>query len=308
MPSVMRARSSADLISVIPAMLGFHPHESLVAIAVHRPRQRLGFRLRVDLPPPEHADAVADQVVSYLRAQDPDEVLLVAFSDRPEEAGPVVHAVRDRLAGEEIDLTDAIRCDGSRYWSYLCDDPRCCPPDGTPYESDSNVLLAEAVFQGVEVLPSRDALVDRFASVTGALRQDMVEATTRVEARLEAAAGTRPRDRDPELLRAGIDEVTPIVDGFELDPGRRLTEDEVAVLSVWTSLIVVRDVLWARLTRANAQDHLTMWRQVAARVVPPYEPPTLSLAAFAAWLSGSGAQAQCALDRVAEADPSYSMA
>lgn len=304
----MRARNPVDLIAVIPALLGFHPRESLVAISIHQPRQRLGFRLRIDLPPPEYAEQVADQVVSYLRTQDADEVLLVAFADRADDADPVVTAVRDRLAVAEIGVSDALRCDGVRYWSYVCGDARCCPPDGTPYESDTSPLLAEAVYHGLEVLPNREAVADRFAGITGEARAQMEDATARVAERLDGAAGTRARDKDPALLQAGIDEVTPLAEAFECEPGRRLTDAEVATLSVWTSLIVVRDVLWARMNRHNADVHLMLWRQVAGRVVPPYEPAVLSLAAFAAWLSGNGTQAQCALDRVAAADPSYSMA
>lgn len=304
----MRARGAADLIALVPVLFGFHPRESLVAVTVHGPRQRLGLQLRIDLPGQSVVTEAADQVVSHLCSQQPDAVLLVAFAERAEEADPVVAAVRARLVAENAIVGVALRADGKRYWSYLCDDPACCPPEGTPYESETNALFTEAVFNGVEVLPDRDSLAGRFAAVSGPARERMVRATARVEARLEEAAGPRPRERDPVLLRAGIDEVTPIVDAFEQDPHRGLGDDEAATLAVWASLVVVRDTLWARFTRENAALQLMVWRQVAARVVPPYEPAVLSLTAFAAWLSGKGAQAQCALDRVTEVDPSYSMA
>ena len=43
-------------------------------------------------------------------------------------------------------------------------------------------------------------------------------------------------------------------------------------------------------------------------MVPPYEPAVLSLAGFAAWLSGDGASAWCAVERAEAAAPHYSMA
>lgn len=308
MTAVMRARGPADLIAVIPVLLGFHPRESLVAVVVEGDRQRLGFRVRVDLPSPEHAEAVADQVVAYLGVHEPREVLLVAFTTAEASAAPVVAAVRHRLDAAGIDVGDALRCDGARYWSYLCADPSCCPAEGSPYDPDANELLAEAVYQGVEVLPDREALAERFSGVIGQAREDMFAATETVAGWVEAASGARARDRDPVLLRRGLEAATAFADAFEREPERQLTDEEIATLSVWASLVVVRDVLWARMRRSNADLHLRLWRQVASRVVPPYEPAVLSLAAFAAWLSGSGAQAQCALDRVASVDPSYSMA
>jgi hypothetical protein len=71
---------------------------------------------------------------------------------------------------------------------------------------------------------------------------------------------------------------------------------------------VVRDLAWSRIDRAHAGRYAALWSAVARRVVPPYEPPVLSLAGFAAWAYGDGASAWCAVDRALAADPGYSMA
>jgi hypothetical protein len=87
-----------------------------------------------------------------------------------------------------------------------------------------------------------------------------------------------------------------------------VSDAEAAQLSVWCSLVVVRDLAWSRINRADAARNVTLWSAVSRRVVPPYEPAVLSLAGFAAWVSGDGATAWCAVDRALAADPGYSMA
>jgi hypothetical protein len=77
---------------------------------------------------------------------------------------------------------------------------------------------------------------------------------------------------------------------------------------VWCSVIVFRDLAWSRIDRAQSGRQLALWAAVARRVVSPYEPAVLSLAGFAAWVSGDGASAWCAIDRAQTVDPDYSMA
>ncbi|MGH1562758.1 DUF4192 domain-containing protein [Mumia sp. DW29H23] len=316
MTDVMRARTLSDLIAVVPVLLGFHPHDSLVAVCLDGPSCRAGFRLRVDLPPVEHVEDAAEQLVGYLLLQEPDAVALVAYADahRDEDARRLADAMTQRLRDHDVLVTDAVRFDGARYFSYSCEDPSCCSPEGVPCDVRTSPLLAEAVFRGVEVLPDRDGLVRRFAPVAGLLRAEAERATA-----VEASALGRRRlpgrtQRDPELLQRGLDRVRPVVDAWlsaadaVAGTGPALSAADKAALSVWTSLVVVRDVLWAGITRDNALESLALWREVAVSAVRPFEAAPLTLAAFAAWLAGDGAQAQCALDRVREVAPRYSMA
>src|SRR5699024_9772816 len=220
-------------------------------------------------------------------SQGADGALLVAFSADAASADAAVHAARDRLSACGVHVAEALRCDGERYWSYECDNPDCCPPEGTPYQPDASPLLAEAVYRGVEVLPSRQAVADRVAPVGGTTRAVIEEASARVAGRMQAASGVRARDSDPGLLRVGLAEVRTVL--AAIDDGLQVDVERAATLSVWSSLIVIRDVLWSRMDRENAAAELAMWLQVARLVVPPYEPAVLWLTAFAAWLGGDGA-------------------
>jgi len=122
--------------------------------------------------------------------------------------------------------------------------------------------------------------------------------------RRDRQALVRPgRDHTPADASAGPDPTTAASAAIDA----RLDAD-AASLSVWCSVICFRDLAWSRIDRTSAGLHLAVWSVVARRVLPPYEPAVLSLAAFAAWASGDGASAWCALDRALTADPDYSMA
>ncbi|MFD1826671.1 MULTISPECIES: DUF4192 domain-containing protein [Mumia] len=312
MTDVIRARTLSDLIGAVPAMFGFHPEHSLVALCLNGARSQVGFRLRVDLPPPDDAPALAEALVGYLVAQQPEAVIVLAYADDDGEARPAVDALVARLEEEGVRLADAARFDGERFYSYSCDDTRCCPPEGVPCDVEGSAVLAEAVFRGMEILPDRATLARRFEPVTGAARDDVaLAAGPELTALAACAAGAQDPQRDLRTLRRGLDRVVPVLDavleGDEDEPVVISAEDR-ALLAVWASLVIIRDVAWTMITHDNAVRSLELWRQVAVSAPLPFEVPALTLAAFAAWLSGDGAQAQCALDRVRVVAPDYSMA
>lgn len=298
-----------ELLAGLPALFGFAPRESLIAVSLEGDRHRLGFRLRIDLPPPEHHRHVADYLSAVLERNKAGVVLLVACSDTPVLADPLMHQVCDRLTGAGVHVVDAVRCDGARYWSYLCGDQECCPPEGRDYDATSSVLVAEAVASGMEVLPDRSLLARRLAPVGGQPRRAMAARAAQVRQRVLALLASDPTSRSPSVdaLRLGASEVKAILRRATGDPGHELDDEEVALLSVWCEQIVVRDVAWSQMTGENAGDHLRVWSQAARRVVPPSEPAVLALAGFAAWLSGDGALAWCAVDRLEVVAPAYSM-
>ena len=89
---------------------------------------------------------------------------------------------------------------------------------------------------------------------------------------------------------------------------QRLDTHDVGRLLVALVRIEVRDVAWSEITRADARSHVDLWADVVRRSPHQALPAPASLLAFAAWLSGNGALAWCAVDRAQEADPGYSLA
>ncbi|MBA2456668.1 MAG: DUF4192 domain-containing protein [Nocardioidaceae bacterium] len=305
---VIRASSIAEMLGALPVIFGFYPQESLVVVVLEGPRQRVAASLRLDLPPVEHHDGVACQIADALRHQGAAAVLVVACTGDAALADPLVDACVDRLVMDGVDVVEAVRSDGNRYWSYRCRNPVCCPAEGTPYDPGASSVLAQAVAEGIEVLPDRSALAARLAAVRGVTREIMAAETSAAETEQVAIAGRASVDERLRVLaQVGAGRVKSLLSRAVAAPGTSLSDAEVASLSVWCRNIIVRDVAWAQISRDNAAASFAVWAQVARRVVPPFEPAVLCLASFAAWLKGDGASAWCALERVEAVEPGYSM-
>jgi hypothetical protein len=323
---LLRVRSLVDLLALVPVTLGFEPQESLVVVALDGAHP--GFQLRVDLPEPAAADAeaesLAEQVAAAVRRQACSRAAVIIFTQRGEGAEPVATVAARHLERAGVELLDVLRTDGRRYWSLLCGDAACCPSTGTPYDPRTSALRAEATLAGRTVVPDRAALAARFAVVTGSERAAARSALDQVEDDVVALLGLQARSQvyqlsgKPAQVAAplGARRVDSILDALLPDcptPTEAPIEvpvsaSDAATLAVWCALTPVRDVAWARMTRADAHRHLRLWTAVARRTLPPYEPAVLGLAAFAAWLCGDGASAWCAVDRCLHADPDYPMA
>ena len=285
-----------DLLDLIPALFGFAPRESFIAIVTHGESRRFGFRLRLDLPPLHHVGAAAEQVVGHIERQEADGVILIALTDRFELADVLMAAVRSRLGA--IPVHEAVCSDGASYRTYGPEGPG----ESVAYVRRCSPVVVEAVVDGMQILPDREDLVARFAEVSGIRKAAMEEATARALGTTlhELSAGPRTH-----LGAAGIRKLQPII--AKHAAGRPLNDDDRAVLALWVSSRDVRDSVWSRLSRANAETALELWTEVAQSVVEPFEAPVLCLAAFAAWLSGDGAQALIAVERALAKEPKYEM-
>lgn len=286
---VVRLRGPAALVAAVPYLIGFHPQESLVLVALQQ--RRVLLTLRVDLA---DADGSAAELAGRLQAAGADSVALLLYT----EGDAAVHAeTTATLGGLVADrLLDVLVVRAGRWRSLLCANPACCPPDGTPLESAPPPLaVAMAVQAGRQVLPDRAALVASVArvdepAVTAAL------ATARTGGGAGVGAGARKRAR-AALRRwsaSGGRGELPAGDAADLlvALGEREWRDELLLASA-----------------KMADDTLLPLLQRLCRLAPDdLLGPAATLLAVAAYLRGDGSLANVALERALAADPGYAIA
>ena len=302
---LIRARRPADVLATVPYLLGFHPRDSLVVLTLTGPRDRVAFTVRVDLPDEGSRQQWAAALLAALRRNSARRVLVAAFCADEAVAGPAVTAVRDALARARITLVDAWRADGHRWWSYVCTDPACCPPTGTTYDAASGPCAVQAVVNGLVALPDRETLAATVSRLPGEAQQVMQRITAGVQDEILNMVLGRP-DPARSFVVQGQDAVVAYVRDFVRHP-RHVDEQDAARLSVWVQHVHVRDAAWCLMDVDQLDPHVDLWRQVTRRAVPGLVAAPAALLSFAAWRSGRGALAQCALDRVLADGPDYSM-
>jgi hypothetical protein len=321
-PHHFTVRSPADLLALVPYLVGYHPIHRLVAVGVHHAKPV--FVASGDLPepgtPPQQIRALLDHVAHLLARQHATAVIVIGYGSA-EQIDPVMAGIQDVFATHQIQLHDALRVTDNRYVSYLCDNPDCCPPDGVPFDPTSSVLATRATVAGLVAWPDRAALAALVAPVSGAARTAMRLATERTQAQLtglvadaddHGSAGRQPHlDREAELAnlgarlrQAGHHAVQQAFDRYE--HGATLNDDQVARLTLLLAHLPVRDDAWQRTD--GRDEHIALWTDLTRRARPDLVPAPASLLAFAAWRSGNGALANVALDRALAADASYRLA
>lgn len=303
--------SPADILAVVPYLLGFHPGDSIVVLGVGGPRLRVRITSRADLPlagDVAASEAGAQRVAEMLCGKSVEQVIVVAYGT-DDRARPAVDHIRVALDKRGIGVREALRAHGGFYWSYECSDPTCCPPEGTAYDIGTSRVAAAATVAGLVALPDRKSLERSIAPVGGVARVSMRQATSRAEDRVEtwATESSDPAALRRRLLDEGSTRVRAALECFG-SGSRDLSDDDTAFLGVVLKLLQVRDEAWLLIDEDSARAHVDLWTHLTRRAEEYYVPAAASLLAFAAWQSGNGALASIAVDRALEADPDYSMA
>ena len=322
----LRLSSPGDLVEAVPYLLGFHPRQSVVVLALRGPRRRLVLTMRLDLPMAgESPGALADGIAARVAHAGGEVVVLVVFAEFAPSSGarpaggasptgvartpdraavPVgrdpdlphdglVTATTAALRGCGIQTSEAVYASVGRWWSYTCVNPACCPPEGTPVDVCSPVAAA-ATYAGLVALPSREALADSLQPVSGD-RSGML-AELRAAARDLAGGSAAVR---PESLRLLTDAV-----GTECE----LSDRAASRLVVGLADVGIRDACceWALTSRREAARRL--WTGLARLAPPPYDAAPLCLVGWFAYLDGDATLAGMAVERCLRSDPAYSLA
>lgn len=309
----IRATGPTDLLALVPFLLGFHPDDSLVLVTLGRARTPV--HARQDLPVElDEVPGLVDELVGVATRSGLARAAVVAYTDDEALAVAVVGPLVDALTASGIEVPVSLRADGER-WHCLGDaDGRClrgCPAEGTPYDLSRHPLTTEALVEGRVVHASRDALRDSLVATT---LEEVDRVATAVEVAGDRLLAACRSPFGPPDAAAGRDHlvsegrwVRSRVRRFVHD-GLRLDSHDVGRLLVAVAAVEVRDVAWAEVGHHDAARHVDLWRDVVRRAPLETRAAPAGLLAFAAWLSGDGALAACALDVSQEAEPGYSMA
>jgi hypothetical protein len=308
----VRVSGPADILAVVPHLLGFHPALSFVVIGAGGARRRVELGFRYDLPdPPGTAAAaeIADHAVAVLAQRGTRTVVGIGYGP-----GRLVSPVADAFAAAArhrgLELRELLRVEDGRYWSYLCSELTCCPAEGTAFDYRSHPAAAAMTVAGLAAYSDRAALAATLAPVTGDAARSMEQALARAVHRAEAlvAEARRRGRRDPlgVVIGEGRRAVREAIRAYRR--GGTISDDDAAVVAVSLAYLPVRDDAWARMAPEHRAAHLRLWADIVRRAQGPWLPAPASLLAFTAWQSGDGTLANIALDRALAADPDYSMA
>jgi hypothetical protein len=267
---------------------------------------RMAMSVRVDLPS-THAefDEVVDLVTQAIECDAARGVLLVVFTEeRPEDIGmpyaELVAAIEDELAAP---VHDAILVTDGRAWSYRCDDPGCCPPEGLPLDPTTPgavALSAAHALLGGAVLPDRASVVATVAPVNGIAEQSMKQA-------IERAYVCRAEIGDPAYVDMARATLTDVRRRYA-EPPAALSHDEAAELVVAFQDIGFRDEVLVSGAQADEAVLRRVFGDLARLAIPPVDAPVCTLLACFAYLGGEGVITKAALDRALSTAPAYGLA
>ncbi|WP_406366029.1 DUF4192 domain-containing protein [Streptomyces sp. NBC_01546] len=330
-------RSPAELADALPYMLGFHPTDSLVMVAVHGEGGRFGGRLRVGIPatPAEWEDTarqVADCLIrgSERREGKPDGIV-VFLCQEPlgGESGqrvmtrlrPLAQRIRLACGALDVPVLEALCLSAGRFWSYVCPDERCCPAEGSRLAAvGTSVMAAAATFAGLQVRGSLKEIEGRLAPLGGAVAAEMEGALDRAAAALvpkilDGATREEVGAETLELARSLMRRMAlaPPVEGTQADDrdDALLGHDEAAALILGLQDREIRDIAAEWMEDEEAGPALRLWRALARRCVGAYgehAAAPLTLAGWVSWSTGDEPTARIALGLALRADSDYRFA
>lgn len=296
----VRLTGPSDLLAAIPHMLGFHPENSLVVLGMTQPRARVRLAFRYDLPAVGDnaaATGIGEHVLAVLVREHAEMVVLVGYGEA-RDITATMDVVIPAIRAADIAVSEALRVEAGRYWSYVCREVTCCPPDGVPYRPAGDAPVSQQLIaRGLTVLPDRRAL-------EATLARDPASVQPVADALPVADAEIFDADWNADLGRAVVADAV----GRYRQGGRITDYAEFARLGLWLNDLRVRDDAWARMEPEFAEQHRALWTDLLRCMPPELTPAPASLLGFVAWQAGDGALAVIAIDRALEANPAYTMA
>ena len=291
--------SPHDLLAAIPFLIGYHPENSLVLVALKD--DNVGMAMRVDMPT-DIAPESYDLLASHFQREAADAALIVAYVDSQSDPEAVLINTSAALLRAGISIKESLIVSDGRYRSMLCHDSECCSPLGSPIpDIDSSRIAAEHVIAG-HPMP--------FANVSG-LVQSIAALPSAMEESWQSEVRTFWIESDSEnLIDLQRDGATAVIDlAGEYAQGRGAEDRELVARVIGRiSDIQVRDYALGSHNEETADAYWQMWRELLLIAPRGFVAPIASIFAALAYERGEGALAHKALDRALADDERYSLA
>jgi len=264
MTTTIHLSGPAEVLTVLPYQLGFHPADCLVALSLHG--SRMGLVQRIDLPPAEQVGPAVAAMISPLRQDLPDALMLIAFESREGESRPMQNALAAACLARGIRVAHRIVVRGGRWFDLDCTGG-CCPAEGWPLPAPAAVpAVAEFVGREICPLPDRSALAELLDPVNplqGPTVSRLVDQwlRLRLEAANNARAGGAARSA-AALSAAALSAAEMELHGIraqELALWSRVLCDEDDAEAIQALLPQDLAVLAASLTDVHLRDALIAW-------------------------------------------------
>jgi Domain of unknown function (DUF4192) len=310
----VRVTTRQQLLSLVPVLLGFHPRASVVILGLAPPGRTLEITLRFpgyDPRNPAGTTLAVLYAVALLARRHCSHAAAVGYGP-DEQVAPFLALLREQAASRGIQLTEQLRAEHGRYWSYSCTGPACCPPDGKPYDDTPGPALAAHLPAGLPgVLPSREALAGLIAPCAGEEAALTRWATLRAGQRATRLTERARQSADPVARRhplagAGTTAVRAALRACRQD--QPVTPAQAGWLLVALHDPWVRDDAVCRTDAAHRRADLKLWTSLTRQAGPGHVAAPATLLAFTAWQAGNAILASMALDRALHDDPRYPLA
>ncbi|MCX6405139.1 MAG: DUF4192 domain-containing protein [Actinobacteria bacterium] len=293
----MIVSSPRQLLSALPHLIGFHPDNSIVTVAMDD--DEILTIARVDST--TASIQLPASVLATLRQAKKPSTVLVAYRDDPITLDQLTELVP---SAKEFQLLDALWVRNGRWSSLMCDDLGCCPVEGNEL-ADVTATDLEFVVAGSAPFSSREDLANRLESIN----LDAKSITVRDQANQKVYREfDKERQKHESKVPARSDYLERLMKLWTTDA--KCDWQSHALLVLVVTDIQMRDG-FLRQMLDNTNLRLPIRTSLMSAISQAHEEHVAALAtalAGCAWLDGNGALATVALDRALEADASYSLA
>ncbi len=291
--------SPHDLLAAVPFMVGYHPKDSLVAMALRD--DKVVMAMRVDFPDPDLILATSETIAMHLIREQASEAIVVGYLPANTLETDSLAIVREVIARHDIIVKECIAVRGDRFRSNLCQDIGCCPPEGNPIPllTDSRVT-AEQVAAG-NPLPYLD-LDEMKRSIAAQPADKELNKLIKKIADIDYDS-----DEVTLLQRQGVNAIIELAMEFK---GAGFSGNKALIALVLARLLdlQVRDYAMGMSTEESCEQLWDMWRWLLRIAPRGYVAPVAVIFAIMSYERGDGALAQRALDRAFEDSAKYQMA